>query len=66
MNRLWRSVAFRLALGYGILAIGSWPWLFAVNLPFGLIALAIGLKTLPPMPRAKHAFDTTIAQFNPA
>jgi DHA2 family multidrug resistance protein-like MFS transporter len=41
----------------GILAVGSWPWLFAVNLPFGLIALAIGLKTLPPMPRAKHAFD---------
>src|SRR5262249_765038 len=29
----------------------------AVNLPFGLIALAIGVKTLPSMPRAKRAFD---------
>src|SRR6202035_1497912 len=41
----------------GIFAVGSWPWLFAVNLPFGLIALAIGIKTLPPTPRAKHTFD---------
>src|ERR1700730_5175133 len=41
----------------GILAIGSWPWLFAVNIPFGLIAIGIGLKTLPHPPRAVHAFD---------
>jgi MFS transporter, DHA2 family, multidrug resistance protein len=41
----------------GILSIGSWPWLFAVNIPFGLIAIFIGLKTLPRPPRAVHAFD---------
>ncbi len=41
----------------GILSIGSWPWLFAVNIPFGLIAIGIGLKTLPHPPRAMHAFD---------
>ena len=41
----------------GILSIGSWPWLFAVNIPFGLIAIFIGLKTLPHPPRAVHAFD---------
>ena len=40
-----------------ILAVGSWPWLFAINLPFGVIAVAIGLKTLPKTPRAVHAFD---------
>ena len=28
------------------LAIGPWPWLFAVNIPFGVVAMAIGLKTL--------------------
>jgi MFS transporter, DHA2 family, multidrug resistance protein len=41
----------------GILSIGSWPWLFAVNIPFGVIAVFIGLKTLPRPPRATHAFD---------
>ena len=36
----------------GILSVGSWPWLFAVNIPFGIIAIFIGLKTLPRPPRA--------------
>jgi MFS transporter, DHA2 family, multidrug resistance protein len=41
----------------GILALGPWPWLFAVNIPIGLLAIAIGLKTLPRPPRAVHPFD---------
>ncbi len=41
----------------GILAFGPWPWLFAVNIPFGLIAIAIGARALPQTPRADHAFD---------
>jgi DHA2 family multidrug resistance protein-like MFS transporter len=41
----------------GILALGAWPWLFAVNIPFGLVAMAIGMRTLPRTPRAHHAFD---------
>jgi MFS transporter, DHA2 family, multidrug resistance protein len=40
-----------------ILALGPWPWLFAINLPIGVLALAIGLKTLPLTPRATHRFD---------
>jgi len=58
-NALVVATAFTLGptIASGILALGPWPWLFAVNLPFGLIALAIGLKTLPPTPRAMHAFD---------
>jgi DHA2 family multidrug resistance protein-like MFS transporter len=40
-----------------ILAVGNWPWLFAINLPFGVIAIVIGLNTLPKTPRATHAFD---------
>src|SRR5215475_864108 len=45
------------SIASAILALGPWPWLFAVNLPFGLAALLIGLKTLPSLPRATHAFD---------
>jgi MFS transporter, DHA2 family, multidrug resistance protein len=58
-NALVVATAFTLGptIASGILAIGSWPWLFAVNIPFGLIAMGIGLKTLPATPRAVHAFD---------
>ncbi len=58
-NALVVATAFTLGptIASGILAFGPWPWLFAVNLPFGLIALAIGMKTLPSTPRAVHAFD---------
>ncbi|WP_226911379.1 MFS transporter [Gallaecimonas mangrovi] len=31
----------------GILAVASWQWLFAVNVPIGLVALVIGRKYLP-------------------
>jgi MFS transporter, DHA2 family, multidrug resistance protein len=58
-NALVVATAFTLGptIASGILAIGHWPWLFAINLPFGVIAVLIGLKTLPPTPRAAHAFD---------
>ena len=58
-NALVVATAFTLGptIASGILAIGHWPWLFAINLPFGVIAMLIGLKTLPPTPRAVHAFD---------
>jgi DHA2 family multidrug resistance protein-like MFS transporter len=58
-NALVVATAFTLGptIASGILALGHWPWLFAVNIPFGLIAIGIGLKTLPPTPRAMHAFD---------
>src|ERR1700744_1094742 len=41
----------------GILAVASWPYLFAVNLPIGLAAFALGLRYLPHAPRARHMFD---------
>jgi DHA2 family multidrug resistance protein-like MFS transporter len=58
-NALVVATAFTLGptIASGILAFGPWPWLFAVNLPFGVIALLIGMKTLPATPRAVHAFD---------
>lgn len=55
------TVATAMTLGptvaAGILSLGPWPWLFAINIPIGLIAIAIGLKTLPRPPRAVHRFD---------
>jgi MFS transporter, DHA2 family, multidrug resistance protein len=58
-NALVVATAFTLGptIASGILALGPWPWLFAVNIPFGLIAILIGMKTLPHTPRAAHAFD---------
>ena len=58
-NALVVGTAFTLgpAVASAVLAIATWPWLFAINLPFGVIAIWIGLKTLPATPRAKHAFD---------
>ncbi len=40
-----------------ILSVGTWPWLFAVNIPFGLVAVVVALHALPHTPRAGHAFD---------
>ena len=30
-----------------VLSVASWPWLFAVNLPLGLLVLALGYRSLP-------------------
>jgi DHA2 family multidrug resistance protein-like MFS transporter len=51
------AFTFGPTIASGILAFGTWPWLFAVNIPFGLVAMAIGMRTLPRTPRAGHAFD---------
>ena len=41
----------------GILAVAPWPYLFAVNIPFGVLAVIVALRALPYTPRAKHSFD---------
>jgi len=40
-----------------ILAIGPWPWLFAVNVPIGVAAFLLSLRYLPYTPPSKHRFD---------
>jgi DHA2 family multidrug resistance protein-like MFS transporter len=31
----------------GVLSAASWPWLFAVNLPFAILVLVLGCRSLP-------------------
>src|SRR6201992_4106474 len=51
------SAAVGPTVAAGILAVATWPYLFAVNLPIGLAAFALGLRYLPHSPRASHMFD---------
>jgi DHA2 family multidrug resistance protein-like MFS transporter len=47
-----------------ILSVAAWPWLFLVNLPVGLVALAVGACTLPRTPRSARRFDLRSASLN--
>jgi len=51
-------------VGAAILSVASWPWLFLVNLPVGLVALAVGARTLPVTPRSGARFDVWSAVLN--
>lgn len=35
------------SLAAGILSVASWPWLFALNLPLGVVVLWLGFRALP-------------------
>jgi DHA2 family multidrug resistance protein-like MFS transporter len=47
-----------------IMAFGSWPWLFAVQVPFGAIAWWLSLRYLPHSPPSGHKFDPVSALLN--
>jgi DHA2 family multidrug resistance protein-like MFS transporter len=51
------SAALGPTVAAGILAVATWPYLFAVNIPAGLAALALGWHYLPHIARASHMFD---------
>jgi MFS transporter, DHA2 family, multidrug resistance protein len=44
-----------------ILAVASWPWLFAIAVPVGLVTLGLSLRLLPETPPAPHRFDVASA-----
>lgn len=50
----------------GILSIANWPWLFAINVPIGLLAFVLGQKFLPqnPVKLKNQRFDVTSAILN--
>ena len=51
-------------LAAGILSVAPWPWLFAVNVPVGVLALALAWRTLPRVPPVARRFDWTSAALN--
>ncbi|HEY1935553.1 MAG TPA: MFS transporter [Acetobacteraceae bacterium] len=48
----------------GILSVATWPWLFAVNIPIGLIAIPIAYRALPQTPTSGQRFDVASALMN--
>lgn len=60
-------VAMSAALGptvaAAILSVADWPWLFAVNVPLGIAALAM-TSSLPRVPGARRRFDILSAVLN--
>ncbi len=37
-----------------VLSVASWPWLFAVNVPLGIVVLILGSRALPFNPPTEH------------
>jgi DHA2 family multidrug resistance protein-like MFS transporter len=51
------SAAIGPSVAARILSIASWQWLFAINVPLGVVALVFASRELPRTPLARHRFD---------
>src|SRR5580698_9867468 len=60
------STAVGPTIAAGILSLGTWQWLFAINVPLGLISFVLALRVLPDTKRAPHRFDLGSAALNAA
>ncbi len=45
------------AIGGAILSVADWPWLFALHLPLGAVAVMFAWKALPREPGRRGSFD---------
>ncbi|HQT80199.1 MAG TPA: MFS transporter [Rhodopila sp.] len=63
LNATVGSIASALgpSVAAAILAVAPWPWLFAVNVPLGVLGAFIALRALPQTPLSGVAFDGTSA-----
>jgi DHA2 family multidrug resistance protein-like MFS transporter len=63
LNALVVGVAFAVGptVASLVLSVADWPWLFAINVPLGLLCLAFGLPALPRSEPRRHAFDPATA-----
>jgi DHA2 family multidrug resistance protein-like MFS transporter len=68
MNAMVGSVATAVGptVASAILSVGHWPWLFAVNVPIGLFALAVSWRALPHTDPGTARFDTGSAVLSAA
>jgi len=57
------SAALGPTVAAAILAVAAWPWLFAVNVPVGVVAL-VAARALPRIPGARRRFDVASALLN--
>ena len=58
------SAAIGPTVASAILARGSWEWLFAVNVPIGVVAIAIAVRALPRTDGSGRPFDWPSALLN--
>jgi DHA2 family multidrug resistance protein-like MFS transporter len=49
------------SIASAILAVASWPWLFAINVPIGNVTFQMALRLLPHTPASTHRFDLASA-----
>jgi DHA2 family multidrug resistance protein-like MFS transporter len=63
MNATVGSIASALGptVASAILSVGPWPWLFAVNVPIGAVAIPIALRALPHTRTSGTRFDAPSA-----
>jgi len=54
------------SLAAAILSVASWHWLFTINVPFGVLAVWLALRSLPDTPQSGHRFDWISAVLNAA
>jgi MFS transporter, DHA2 family, multidrug resistance protein len=61
---VFTSAAAGPSIASAILSVASWHWLFAINIPFGLISLSLSQRFLAPAQGTRHRFDIWSAALN--
>jgi DHA2 family multidrug resistance protein-like MFS transporter len=49
-----------------VLSVGHWPWLFAINVPIGIVAFGAAIRSLPRTPPSGRRFDAASAALSAA
>ncbi|HEY9025527.1 MAG TPA: MFS transporter [Burkholderiaceae bacterium] len=63
MNALVVGLAFTVGptVASAVLAVGTWHWLFLINVPIGVVAVLFAARALPHTERHDHGFDRVAA-----
>ncbi|WP_233836779.1 MFS transporter [Paraburkholderia sp. ZP32-5] len=60
------STAAGPTIAAAILSVATWPWLFSINVPLGVITFFVGFKAIPRPPVSKAPYDYFSALLNAA